>query len=106
MKPNMGWFERLLRVVVGGILLVSAAIDKPFVTEGAMVWVAGLLGLLLVGTGLTGYCWLYAYLDRMVESEEKPRKRQSSRRQAKPAKKSAKRASSSRKSPRRKKSRK
>lgn len=52
MKPNVGGIDRVLRIVVGLVLLGLAV-------SGTIGW-WGYLGLLLLGTGLLGWCPPYA----------------------------------------------
>lgn len=56
MKKNVGGIDKILRVVVGLGLL-----SMLFLAEGAAKWY-GLIGLVPLGTGLTGYCPLYSIL--------------------------------------------
>ncbi len=67
MKPNIGKMERLLRVILGiyamllGFLFVRHAV-------GTLI---GVLGLVALVTGATGWCGLYALLKRPpVDVEE------------------------------------
>ena len=53
MKTNVGGFDRTLRIVVGLGLL-----SRILVLEGNARW-WGLIGLVPLGTGLTGWCPLY-----------------------------------------------
>jgi hypothetical protein len=56
MKLNVGSLDKVLRIVVGlGLLSLF------FVLEGAAKW-WGLVGLVPLGTGLIGFCPLYAIL--------------------------------------------
>ena len=52
MKKNVGTIERVIRVVVG-LFVLSLAFWGP-----ESVW--GFLGLVLIATGLIGYCPPYA----------------------------------------------
>ncbi len=75
MEKNIGWFERALRVVTGGLLLSSAGLGEPMVFTGAWTWIGAAAGIALVWTGVTGKCWLYGYVDGLVEkSGEKAKK--------------------------------
>lgn len=53
MKANVGNFDRLMRVVVGLIL-----ISLVFVLEGSIRWV-GLIGIIPLGTAALKFCPLY-----------------------------------------------
>lgn len=54
MKTNVGSADRILRVVVGVVLLALV-----FVFEGSVRWL-GLIGLVPLATGLLGVCPAYA----------------------------------------------
>ena len=50
---NTGFFDRFLRVFVGGLLVFVALFGG---------WVWGYVGLILVVTGLVSFCPIYALL--------------------------------------------
>ena len=54
MKSNVGGIDRILRIIVGAVLVVLAA------TGQVGVW--GWLGLVLLATGLLGWCPPYSLL--------------------------------------------
>lgn len=54
-KLNVGRTDRYIRVVIGIVLLMFAV----FSLSGAWATVAGLVGLILVGTGFIGFCPIY-----------------------------------------------
>lgn len=58
MQKNIGKVERLVRLILGGMILgLYGALPAP--------WnYFTLIGLIPVGTALTGYCPLYAMLGR------------------------------------------
>jgi hypothetical protein len=53
MKTNVGTVDRVIRVVVGLVLL-----SLVFILDGSVRW-WGLVGLLPLATGLFGWCALY-----------------------------------------------
>jgi hypothetical protein len=53
MKANVGTVDRVIRIVAGLVLL-----SLIFILEGNARW-WGLVGLLLLATGLIGWCALY-----------------------------------------------
>lgn len=53
MKTNIGGMDRAVRIVVGLALL-----SLIFLLEGASRW-WGLIGVVLLGTGLIGWCPAY-----------------------------------------------
>lgn len=59
MKTNEGSLDRILRVL-GGILLIVLGLLG--VMSGAWMWVAYIVGALLLVTGVVGFCPLYALL--------------------------------------------
>ena len=54
MKSNVGGIDRILRIVIGAVLVVLAA------TGQVGLW--GWIGLLPLATGLTGWCPPYSLL--------------------------------------------
>lgn len=56
MKANVGGIDKVLRIVVGALLL-----SLVLVLESPLNW-WGLLGLVPLLTGLMGYCPLYSLL--------------------------------------------
>lgn len=60
MKMNQSTFERFVRIVVGGILLILAT----YLPVGpALSWVLVIVGLGLMLTGLAGWCPIYSALN-------------------------------------------
>lgn len=55
MKCNVGKTDRILRVIVGGLL-----IGAGFYTGGTAGWVMGIVGLIPLFTGMVGYCPAYS----------------------------------------------
>ena len=56
MVRNMGWFDRILRLVIGVLILgLYGALEPPwrYLT---------LIGLIPLASGLTGFCPVYAWL--------------------------------------------
>ena len=78
-EVNLSMYERLLRVVVGGLLVSSVMFDKPFQVAGWTLYAAAAAGAVLVVTGVVGNCPLYSFLDRMAEKAEKPKKEKAKR---------------------------
>ncbi len=58
MKKNEGTADRVIRIIVGIVLLIWAFAGL----SGAGAWIAGIIGAILLVTGLTGYCALYSVL--------------------------------------------
>jgi hypothetical protein len=57
-NQNENMLDRSIRGVIGIALLVGAAVGLA----GVWQWVAGLIGLILVATGITGICPGYKVL--------------------------------------------
>ena len=55
MKTNEGNTDRIIRVVLAAVFIVLA-----FTLNGALVWVMGLLGAIMLVTAAVGFCPLYA----------------------------------------------
>lgn len=53
MEKNMATWDRAIRIVVG-ILFLYLAFSK-----GGMWWILGIIGIVLIGTAVTGICPLY-----------------------------------------------
>ncbi len=59
MKLNLGSIERAVRVVLGLVLLGLAA---GGILTGVSMWVAGVVGVVLVATAAISFCPLWALL--------------------------------------------
>jgi hypothetical protein len=69
MKKNEGTIDRIVRIIAGAIGVVSALIIGLKSGVGIVV---GIIGLLLLGTGVIGFCWLYTPLGISTRKETKP----------------------------------
>ncbi len=58
MIQNVGRTERLIRAVVGAVLLILAIATL----SGLWAWVAGIVGAVMLGTAALGYCPPYQLL--------------------------------------------
>ncbi|MFA4843679.1 MAG: DUF2892 domain-containing protein [Candidatus Margulisiibacteriota bacterium] len=58
-KMNLSTADRFVRIIIGGGLLMLATYIQLGVP---LTWAAIILGLILMLTGLAGYCPLYALL--------------------------------------------
>ena len=58
MKKNEGFVDRVIRVIIGIVLIVIAF----YVTRGILSWVLGIIGIIAIVTGETGYCGLYSLI--------------------------------------------
>lgn len=63
MSVNLGTFDRLFRAILGAALIVLAIAGVPdILATGAVRWIAGAAGLILLGTAAVRFCPLYAVL--------------------------------------------
>lgn len=53
MKSNVGPIDRLLRIIIGLIIAIFGIVFKSY-------W--GVVGIIILGTGVFGYCLLYSLL--------------------------------------------
>lgn len=53
MKLNVGPIDRLLRIVIGLVVAILGIIFQSY-------W--GVLGIIILGTGIFGYCLIYSLL--------------------------------------------
>ena len=63
MIKNVGSTDRLIRLIAGVILLIIAVpslAGMAFAGLGAWAWLVGLIGIVLVATGLLNFCGAYA----------------------------------------------
>jgi len=59
MQVNMGTVDRVIRIVVGIVLLYAGAAGM---ISGILMYLAILFGLILLVTSVVGYCPLYSVL--------------------------------------------
>jgi VIT1/CCC1 family predicted Fe2+/Mn2+ transporter len=55
----MSNLERFIRVIIGGFCLI---LPSYFVTHSYLSWTLTVIGLILILTGLTGFCPLYVWV--------------------------------------------
>jgi hypothetical protein len=58
-KMNMSTFERFARIIGGGVLLLIASYVP---VSGLVAWGMVIVGLIMMLTGLAGWCPLYSLL--------------------------------------------
>jgi len=58
MQQNVGTTDRTIRAIVGLVLLVLAFTAL----SGALAWVAGIIGVVMLGTAAIGWCPPYTLL--------------------------------------------
>ena len=56
MKTNESWLDRIIRIVIGVVLIVVAYLG---VVTGTWQWVAYVIGAIALLTGIAGFCPLY-----------------------------------------------
>ncbi len=68
MEKNAGTVDRVVRVVIGIVLLYAVATGK---VSGIVMYVAGLLGIMMLVTAALAYCPLYPVMKINTASKEK-----------------------------------
>ncbi|MCU0640935.1 MAG: DUF2892 domain-containing protein [Candidatus Margulisbacteria bacterium] len=58
-KMNLSTFERFARIIIGGIFLLVASYVP---VSDLLAWLLVIVGLILMLTGLAGWCPLYSLL--------------------------------------------
>lgn len=58
MQRNVGTTDRTIRAIVGVVLLILAFTAL----SGTLTWVAGIIGVVMLGTAAMGWCPPYALL--------------------------------------------
>jgi hypothetical protein len=60
---NVGTPDRLIRLIVGALLVLAPfLIASPLWAESWAVWASVLIGIVLAGTAVFGFCPIYAAL--------------------------------------------
>jgi hypothetical protein len=59
MKPNEGTADRLIRLMVGAVFVI---IGWLFLGNNTLGIILDIIGVILLVTGITGYCGLYKVL--------------------------------------------
>lgn len=65
MDKNVGTTDKRARLIVGAILLVVGVLSivgLPLLALGGWAWLVALVGLVMVGTALMGFCPAYTLL--------------------------------------------
>lgn len=68
MEKNAGTIDRVVRVVIGIALLYAVATGM---VTGIVMYVAGLLGLMMLATAALAYCPLYPVMK--IDTASKPK---------------------------------
>jgi hypothetical protein len=68
MEKNAGTIDRVVRVVIGIVLLYAVATGM---VTGIVMYVAGLLGIMMLVTAALAYCPLYPVMKIDTASKEK-----------------------------------
>ena len=67
-KMNMSTFDRFARIIIGGVLLLIVS-NVP--VSGLVAWVIVIAGLILMLTGLSGWCPIYSLLKIRTNTKRK-----------------------------------
>ncbi len=59
MKQNMAPWDRGVRLVIAAVLLFL--VFSTYV-QGTLAWICGIVGVILMFTGLSGFCLIYSLL--------------------------------------------
>ncbi|MEO0916381.1 MAG: DUF2892 domain-containing protein [Pseudomonadota bacterium] len=60
MNTNVGLIDRIIRLVLGLVLLFSPLLNVPAIwASQPLAYISMAVGLVLLGTGLFGHCLLY-----------------------------------------------
>lgn len=71
MTKNVGGIDTILRYIGGAILILLGI----FLSMGtALKAIFLIFGIMLIGTGLFGYCWLYTILGVSTGKKKEPAK--------------------------------
>lgn len=63
MNANVGMIDRLIRIALGAVLLLSPLLNIPEIwSSQTLAYLSMVVGLVLFGTGLSGFCLLYRVL--------------------------------------------
>ncbi len=65
---NEGKIERIIRLAIGLVLIAIAVTAMSGM--GIWMWVAGVVGLMMLVTGATGICPLYTVIGRVTHKED------------------------------------
>lgn len=68
MEKNAGTIDRIVRVIIGIVLLYAVATGMA---QGIVMYVAGLLGIMMLVTAALAYCPLYPVLK--INTASKPK---------------------------------
>lgn len=62
-SANLGSLDRLLRIVIGSVLIVLPYLYAPAILQGPTArWVALAVGIILIATALIRFCPIYRLL--------------------------------------------
>ena len=67
MKANESATDRVIRIILGIILIVLGWFVLGHNTLGVILYI---IGIILVTTGITGFCWLYKLLGMSTKKKE------------------------------------
>ncbi len=65
-QRNEGFIEQVIRVALGLTLLAVALISL----QGAFLWVGIVVGVVMLFTGLVGYCPLYSVIGMVTKQKD------------------------------------
>lgn len=65
MQKNVGSTDRLIRIIVGAILIIVAVVSlagMALIGLGGWAWLIGLVGVVMAATGLINFCPAYTLI--------------------------------------------
>jgi hypothetical protein len=62
MTTNVGSLDRVLRALLGIVLILAPFVSGAALFQGAMTWVSVVVGVVLLFTAVTRFCLLYRVL--------------------------------------------
>lgn len=62
MTANVGTIDRVIRAILGVVLILAPFVSSAAVFQGAMTWVSVIVGAVLLFTAITRFCLLYRVL--------------------------------------------
>lgn len=62
MTVNVGTLDRILRAILGVVLILAPFLSSPAAFQGWLTWASVIVGAVLLFTAVTRFCLLYRVL--------------------------------------------
>jgi hypothetical protein len=59
MTANVGTLDRILRAILGVVLILAPFVSGAAIFDGALTWVSVIVGAVMLFTAATRFCLLY-----------------------------------------------